>query len=190
MPSNIENEDAYENAISRRIKANSQKTNAGIWIKLNDHEKIVAFLYDNHRNTFFGKLLTHYEDYAKLSEGQCDCVRRAIDKSAAQIAENAANNPSKHIGTIGERKVFELTVKFISSYDTEYGKTFVYVCEDASANVVVYKGSEQQGASIGDTLKGKATIKAHDARKGINQTTVNRPKFEVIKALALVTIAE
>lgn len=183
MAGYIENELAYNAAISARIGANSRKTNLGVWEKIGDHAELIKFIYNNSRNEFYAKLIDGYENYAKMSDKTCDCIRSAIAKKAARIAERAANSMSEHVGAIGERAIYEVVIKFTTSYETEYGRIYVYICEDSAANVIVYKGNlTGRTANVGDTLKGKATVKAHETRDGVKQTILNRPKFEIIPA--------
>lgn len=143
----IENPEAYARATSDRIKANSRKTNFGVWIEIGDHAAIVAFLEKNTRNEFFNKLNEHYNDYGKLSDGQVACVRRAIEKDAARKVERAANSVSTHVGVVGKRMQFELTINHIVAFRTHfsyYGEdAFVFICSDADGNIVVYKGATQ-----------------------------------------------
>ena len=79
------------------------------------------------------------------------------------------------VGVIDDDYRFDLTIKFVTSFETQFGTTFVNICEDADANVVVYKGSNLLGGK-GEKVQVKATIKAHDYRDGVAQTIISRPK--------------
>ena len=65
---------------------------------------------------------------------------------------------------------------------TQPSTTWVFVTEDSDGNVVVYKGSghlynaDGQGATKGDKVAVKATIKEHGERDGVKQTIIARPK--------------
>lgn len=131
---------------------------------------------------FFVKMLHSIRDYGRLTPGQERAVLNMIEKAQARVAERAAaqeakRQTAKHIGTVGERRDFDLVVKFTTSFETQFGLTRVYVMEDAEGNVVVYKGSTNLMAEKGDEVEFKATIKAHDKRDGVAQTIVARPKF-------------
>lgn len=128
---------------------------------------------------FYGKLYTSLCDWGRLTPGQEAACLKLIDGAAERLAKREATiaakrETAKHIGTVGERRDFDLSIKFTTSFETQFGFTFVHVCEDADGNVVVYKGSKELG-NRGDAIKVKATIKAHDYRDGIAQTIITRP---------------
>ena len=135
---------------------------------------------------FRAKMVDAVMQWGRLSPAQEKAVLGMIVKGQSRIAEREAANAvkattAKHVDTVGERIDWDLTVKFLTSFETQFGLTQVYVCEDADANVVVYKGSTYlQGPSgpavKGDQVKFKATIKEHGVRDGIAQTIVARPK--------------
>lgn len=126
------------------------------------------------------KMMQSELEWGRLTKGQEQAVLRMIDKAkerlAARDAEKAEKRATaKHIGTVGERREFTLSVKFTTEYETQFGTTFVHVMEDADGNVVVYKGSKMIGGK-GDQIIIKATIKEHGVRDGIAQTIISRPK--------------
>lgn len=128
---------------------------------------------------FFGKLYESLRDWGRLTAGQEAACLRMIDKALERRAQRdatiaAKRETAKHIGTVGERREFDLSIKFTTEFETQFGLTFVHVCEDADGNVVVYKGSKVLGQR-GDSVVVKATIKAHDYRDGIAQTIITRP---------------
>lgn len=120
----------------------------------NISEKQVALLF---------KLLADIDNRAAL----------AAERASAQAAQAAQSN---WIGSKGERADFQLTVRFITSFDTQFGTLWITVMEDAAGNVVVYKGNKI--AERGESLKLKATIKDHGTRNEIKQTIISRPKLE------------
>ena len=114
--------------------------------------------------------------FGGLTERQGLAVRNILAKSAERKAQYRAEALTKvHVGAVGERRDFDLTIKFVTSFETQFGTTFVNICEDADANVVVYKGSNLLGGK-GEKVQVKATIKAHDYRDGVAQTIISRPK--------------
>jgi hypothetical protein len=121
--------------------------------------------------------------YGTISEKQVAFIKNLVDRIANRAtveAEHAVKRAeqaaiSKHVGTVGERIDFELTVCFATSFETQFGTMFVHVMNDAAGNVVVYKGSNEIGKR-GEALKVKATIKKHDSREGVAQTLIARPK--------------
>jgi len=185
----IENEAAYEAAIERRIKANRAKTGRAKWLAAHaDAQDLLDFLTDpNHPLTwyaggeFYGKLRGALNEWGGLTEGQTQAVRNGLAKAHQRVAEREANRAaeqaelaanSAHIGTVGERAVFELVVERSLQFEGQYGSTFINICKDAAGNVVVYKGSN--GWDKGP-ITVKATVKAHDRRDGVAQTIIARP---------------
>jgi len=135
---------------------------------------------------FFGKMYDSLIEWGSLSDAQTAAVARMIDKAAERIAEREAakqekRDTAKHIGVVGERRDFDLTVVFTTGYETQFGFTVVFIMEDVEQNVVVYKGSSslragEQVAVKGDRVTLKATIKDHTTRDGVAQTIIARPK--------------
>jgi len=128
---------------------------------------------------FYRKMHKSLLDWGRLSPAQEKAVLGMIEKAQERIAERAAAKEAKaasaqHIGAVGERRGFELTIKFMTSFETRFGYTFVHVMEDAAGNVVVYKGSKAIGQK-GDSVSLTATIKEHGVRDGIAQTIIARP---------------
>ena len=87
--------------------------------------------------------------------------------------------PSNHIGTVGQR--IEMTVKVIGIYTTDgrFGTTYIHHFVEGEGNRVVWFGSKS--LEEGQTYTGKATIKKHTEYKGVKQTIINRPKFEILE---------
>ena len=133
----------------------------------------------------FGDLLRQFRDslsdWGKLSPKQTQIVRDALAKAelfAAErngkiAAQRAADATTSHIGTVGERRDFDLTVHQVLEFEGQWGFTYFNICRDADNNVVVYKGSN---AFEKGPIRVKATIKAHDVRDGVPQTLISRPK--------------
>lgn len=136
----------------------------------------------------FGEVLLEMreaiEEWGGLTDRQTDLVRRALARAEERVAkanqrreERIATEraTSQHVGTVGERRDFTLTVNKVFSFEGQYGFTYINICKDAAGNVIVYKGSNN--FEEGETLTVKATIKAHDERDGIAQTLIARPKI-------------
>lgn len=135
----------------------------------------------------FGKVLLEMREalveWGGLTDKQTDLVRRALTRAEERLAQAqqrreeriaAERETSKHIGTVGARIELTLTVDKVFTFDGFYGTTFINICKDADGNVVVYKGSN--GFEEGETIRVKATIKAHEERDGVAQTLIARPK--------------
>ena len=196
---NIENPAAYEAAIKRNIIRNARQT-FNQWAG-----HVSVWLLDNeNRNEFCRKLCESLDQYGKLSEKQVQCVEQMMvddwyrerakeERKAARYAEDLQKG---HVGTVGKRRDFALTVQHIHTFQRPgfgYGArmelVYIYIMRDAAGNIVVYKGTKDIGAySNGDcgywiTAKAgshivmKATVKEQGIRDGIAQTIVNRPKI-------------
>jgi hypothetical protein len=136
----------------------------------------------------FGKVLLEMreaiDEWGGLTDKQTDLVRRALARAEERVAKAAQRREeriaaeratSQHVGTVGERRDFTLTVNKVFSFEGQFGFTFINICKDAAGNVIVYKGSN--GYDEGETLTVKATVKAHDERDGVAQTIIARPKI-------------
>jgi hypothetical protein len=125
-------------------------------------------------------------EWGALTEKQAALVRKALAKRKewqkereqreAQRQERDAK--SKHVGTVGKRQEFRLTVEKVIEYETRYGLMFVNLCRDEDDNIVVYKGSNDWLDYEGSTITVRATVKEHGVREGVNQTIVNRPQIK------------
>lgn len=135
---------------------------------------------------YYSNMQKAVTEWGGLTEKQTAAVLAMIERGEARVAERAkarAEQAAKDadmsgwIGTIGERRVFELTIRTLIEMSGIYGTSYLHVCHDADGNVVVYKGTNQLGER-GDTVRVKATVKDHDIRDGVKQTKIARPKEE------------
>ncbi|AGR48013.1 hypothetical protein PHIM7_293 [Sinorhizobium phage phiM7] len=84
---------------------------------------------------------------------------------------------SNFVGTIGERREFEgelISVFGIKNDPSDMGVAYYVNKIKMGDDIIVYAGNKL--GERGDTLKIKATIKAHKEYKGAKTTKVNRPK--------------
>lgn len=94
----------------------------------------------------------------------------------AQIAEwNAEKDEerksSEYVGKIGERITVDVAeINLITSWEGEWGLTYLYKIIDTCGNVLIWYASR----TIEKARKIKATIKAHSERDGVKQTVVTR----------------
>ena len=125
------------------------------------------------------KLAADLRDCGGLSEKQTEIVRKALANQERFAAERktkfaALNASSQHIGTVGKREVFDLTVQWVKHFEGAFGATYIHGLKDAAGNVVIYKGSKCLGQKDA-ALKVKATVKEHGERDGVKQTIISRP---------------
>ena len=208
----IQNHIAWSEAKARNIWNNANKTfhrtfersgEVEFWLINVENDKFWS------TNEFALSVSNAYHRYGKLTEGQYNAICKIIDKAAARQAEwdakreaekNAKNAKLEHIGVVGERMQFELTVKAIIEYDrpqfyyNDTGIGYITIMEDAAGNKVVYmntlseKTKDEHGyedwvpAEKGDTVLFMAKVKDHGVRDGAKQTVVQRPtKVVVVK---------
>lgn len=89
------------------------------------------------------------------------------------------NEASTYAGEVGARQAFALTVNKVLDFSAgQYPRVYFYInlCTDDAGRNVVYKGSNVL-AEVGETVKVKATVKAHEMRNGERQTIIARPKY-------------
>jgi hypothetical protein len=146
-------------------------------------------------SAFFGtggeiasKMRDALHQWGGLTPKQTELVRSMITRAEARVAtrqqERAAKlaadqTTSHHIGQVGERTVFTLTVERILTFETQFGLTHINLCRAQDGSVVVYKGSNRLvdiDAPLPALVVCKATVKAHELRDGVAQTIISRPK--------------
>ena len=81
---------------------------------------------------------------------------------------------SQFIGTIGERREFNVIVTKKITLDKYGYSSVMYIFEDKNENVLVWTTSAYRNWSVGDELTIKATIKAHKTYQNTNQTILTR----------------
>ena len=136
------------------------------------------------RGSFLDNMRKAIDEWGGLTEGQHAAVAKSFaaakDKLAgrevARAEAKAVDANTNHVGTVGERRDFDLTAERTHSFDSQFGTVYITIFRDADNNVIVYKGSI--AFERGEKVRGKATIKAHDLRDGVPQTIIARPKFE------------
>jgi hypothetical protein len=129
------------------------------------------------------KLATDLSECGGLSDKQTEIVRNALTRQAQFVADRkakfAADNATlaataQHIGTVGQREFFTLTIQWVKYFEGAFGATYIHGLKDAAGNVVIYKGSKCLGEK-GATVTVKATVKEHGERDGVKQTIITRP---------------
>ena len=95
---------------------------------------------------------------------------------------------SEWVGEIGQRITITAKPELITSYETEYGYTYVYRFVE-NGNVFIWKKSGSFGewitdpkggthyVSYDDVITFKATVKEHSEYGGVKQTIINRGKI-------------
>ena len=142
---------------------------------------------------FFAKMTDSLQEWGGLTDGQTEAVRKglqkALDRAAgrdeALNARREADLRSVHVGVVGKRGEFTATMSFQTSYDTQFGRTYITGLRDADDNILIVKGSpvmykdakgDEGPVRQGMTIRFAAFVKGHGEREGVKQTLVNRVK--------------
>jgi predicted Fe-S protein YdhL (DUF1289 family) len=201
----IQNEARYYDAIDRNIRNNARKTRSAKWLATADGARANAFLFEHGEfeytlladgscfthptvkaclGDFYTKMRDSVLEWGGLSDGQTNAVLTMIARGEARVAERAKAreearqadaDKSGWLGTVGERRAFDLTIRMVIAMEGQYGYSYLHVMNDVDGNVVVYKGTNCLGEK-GDAVSVKATVKDHDIRDGVRQTKISRPK--------------
>lgn len=100
----------------------------------------------------------------------------AYQREQGRLATRAREtSESKHVGTIGERSTFRLTVAHVNTIDGTYGTTHIHTMRDAAGNVFKWFAS-RECLDQGRTYDVTGTIKKHGDYKGTAETTLTRCK--------------
>ena len=113
---------------------------------------------------------------------------RAMGRERQKAERAARPTLNEHVGTVGKRETWTLTLDFVTGYGTDYGYTTVYKFRTAEGATLVWKASSAPDvAHVGDaaaravtredvgrvyTVTG--TVKAHGDYKGAKQTMLSR----------------
>lgn len=141
------------------------------------------------------KMRDALDNWGSLTPKQTDLVRSMISRAEARVATREADRAAKlaidqvtsqHLGSVGERMTFDLTVERVMTFETQFGLTHIHLCRSEGA-VVVYKGSSRlvtADATFPVQVTVKATVKAHELREGVAQTIISRPNVQFTEVAA------
>lgn len=97
--------------------------------------------------------------------------QRLAREAEWEAAKNAERQASDYVGKVGERITVDVAdVKLLTSWEGEWGFTFLYKIIDTAGNVLIWYASR----TIKEAKKLRATVKDHSERDGIKQTIVTR----------------
>ncbi len=117
------------------------------------------------KKSHFGRLVYMPVAYDKYIE------RKAAE--ANKEAAKAVEMKSNYVGNAGDKVVINVTDgKLVTSWENQFGCTYLYKMIDENGNVYVWFASSSQDIKVGSTVKG--TIKNHSERDGVKQTVVTR----------------
>lgn len=93
------------------------------------------------------------------------------EQKQREAVKEAQRSSSEHIGKIGQRMVIELAeMELLTSWETQYGYTYLYKFVDNAGNVLVWFASK----TMNTATRIKATVKDHTERDGVKQTVITR----------------
>lgn len=105
-------------------------------------------------------------------------------KKAEQEAAKAAECGSEFVGEVGKRMIFNIkSFGLVTSWENQYGWTYLYKFTDTNGNVLVWFASQVFGHWTADgrhyeeytnVNQIKATVKDHNERDGVKQTIITR----------------
>lgn len=103
------------------------------------------------------------------------------DEAAAAQAKRDADaqariDASRHVGQIGERRQFVLTLSHSAAMPGRFGTFFIQSFTDADGATIVYKGGSPIQCDKGETVRVVAGIKDHSEYNGVKQTVIERAK--------------
>lgn len=109
-------------------------------------------------------------------------LQKDAEKRMADAARAKQTAGSTHQGEVGTRTEFDLGVEFKRAFDGQYGTRYMVKMSDLDGNVFVWWGTNDFAAdlNVGDRVKAKATVKAHDVYEGCAQTVLTRLNGEVM----------
>lgn len=123
-------------------------------------------------NLYYACLRDMTDKDAGLVASLISVYRREQEKAREEKVSRETTVLS-HIGTVGKREVFTLTIMGIRDIDSDYGCTHLHRMQDAAGNKAVWFSSTKRLAE-GQTYILKGTVKEHGDYKGIPQTVITR----------------
>jgi hypothetical protein len=92
--------------------------------------------------------------------------------------QKTAGITKAYVGNVGDKIVFNGTLKKSSSWESDYGTTFMYVFNNEKGNDIIYYSTRDLNLEDGKTYKIKATVKKQQLSKynQAPQTIVTRGK--------------
>jgi hypothetical protein len=128
---------------------------------------------------FLSSLLDQFDAHGSLTERQVEAAQRKLTELANPVTSN-------HLGTVGERQEFTLTVTYATWWEGKFGCTSLITFVDTDGNRLSWKASGIPQLERGDVVQGRATVKEHYEYQGKKQTALTRAKFTVISRQTLV----
>ncbi len=123
-------------------------------------------------NEFLKSLAGALAKWGRLTDPQLAAVRKSVERDKAN-AERAAT--AEYVGTVGERRLFTITVDRAIPVESIYGTKYIVLARDEAGNAIVYRGNSEAIPGVGETGTVKATVAEHKEYNGLKQTIISRP---------------
>jgi hypothetical protein len=94
------------------------------------------------------------------------------------LEQEKAPSTSEYVGEVGKKIEFTGTLVRKTGFQSQFGYQNVYTFNDENGNVLTWISAVVVGASLGASVKVRATIKEHKEYKGEKQTVITRAKVE------------
>lgn len=179
-------EDLYmqENPTEKELE--QAKAMAQVIDSMSDEDAIRFLLSDTRtfvRSHYCKRSHLGYLAYAPVAYGKYLDV---LAERAKREAEQDIKKDSEYVGTVGKREAFDVaSYRLVTSWDTQYGTTYLYEFLTTDGNVLIWKASgvfghwDESGQRFieeENVTKIKATVKEHKTYGGIKQTIITRTK--------------
>lgn len=100
--------------------------------------------------------------------------KEAAERKEAEITRKAKS--SEYVGNVGDKIEVAITnIKLVTSFDTQFGTTYLYEMEDESGNI--YKWFASNSYDIEGVKSVRGTVKKHDEYNGVKGTILTRCKL-------------
>lgn len=145
---------------------------------------------DYEHNLAVAAKLGHVESSGILASLVPFYLREVAKAERLKVAKKLAVD-SVHVGEVGKRQEFTLTLQRSFNFETQYGTMFIHNFTDPDGNIVIWKTNSPNIPSPdpestppfrdGMTYNVKASVKEHGEYKGAKQTVLTRMKIHVPK---------
>lgn len=109
-------------------------------------------------------------------------IKRCEELKQREADAAIERESSEYVGEVGERLTIKTkTVKILTSWETQYGTTWLYKIVDEQNNVYVWFASSPFFEREALVTEIKATVKDHNERDGVKQTVLTRCKVTKTK---------
>lgn len=117
-----------------------------------------------------------YKDVG-LGASIMSAYRREQERLVLRKLQNTNYADSAFVGEEKAKIEFDGTITYVNSIETQYGSTLLVKILTTDGNLFVWWCSGRFDNEVGDQITGKATVKRHEERDGIKQTTITRAKL-------------